>query len=66
MPKALVVHATRTNETKKIAELIAEGIRFSGNEAVARGCYEHGVKVATAYPGTPSTEILEHVVKYDE
>jgi indolepyruvate ferredoxin oxidoreductase alpha subunit len=37
---------------------------LSGNEAVARGCYEHGVKVATAYPGTPSTEILEHLVRY--
>jgi flavorubredoxin len=30
MPKALVVYATRTNQTKKIAELIAEGIRFGG------------------------------------
>ena len=39
---------------------------LSGNEAVARGCYEHGVKVATAYPGTPSTEILENVVKYKD
>ncbi len=39
-------------------------VLLSGNEAVARGCYEHGVKVATAYPGTPSTEILENVVKY--
>ena len=33
MGKALVVYATRTNETKNIAELIAEGIRFSGHEA---------------------------------
>jgi indolepyruvate ferredoxin oxidoreductase alpha subunit len=39
---------------------------LSGNEAVARGCYEHGVKVATAYPGTPSTEILENVVQYKD
>ena len=30
-----------------------------GNEAVARGAYEAGVRVATAYPGTPSTEITE-------
>ncbi|WP_058486139.1 indolepyruvate ferredoxin oxidoreductase subunit alpha [Defluviitalea phaphyphila] len=37
-----------------------------GNEAVARGAYEAGVKVATAYPGTPSTEITEFVAKYDE
>ena len=39
---------------------------LSGNEAVARGCYEYGVHVATAYPGTPSTEILENVSQYSE
>lgn len=32
---------------------------LSGNEAVARGAYEAGVKMAVGYPGTPSTEILE-------
>lgn len=37
-----------------------------GNEAIARGAYEAGVKVSAAYPGTPSTEISENVVKYDE
>lgn len=37
-----------------------------GNEAVARGAYEAGVKVAAAYPGTPSTEITENIVKYKE
>jgi len=37
-----------------------------GNEAVARGAFEAGVKVATAYPGTPSTEITENIAKYDE
>jgi len=37
-----------------------------GNEAVARGAFEAGVTVATAYPGTPSTEITEHIAKYDE
>ena len=37
-----------------------------GNEAVARGAYEAGVRVATAYPGTPSTEITENIAKYDE
>ena len=36
-----------------------------GNAAIARGAYEHGVTVATAYPGTPSTEITEEIVKYD-
>lgn len=35
---------------------------LSGNEAIARGAYEAGVKVATAYPGTPSTEILETII----
>ncbi|MFH2034967.1 MAG: indolepyruvate ferredoxin oxidoreductase subunit alpha [Candidatus Zixiibacteriota bacterium] len=34
---------------------------LSGNEAVARGAYEAGVKLAAAYPGTPSTEILENI-----
>ncbi|HZJ57455.1 MAG TPA: indolepyruvate ferredoxin oxidoreductase subunit alpha [Clostridia bacterium] len=37
-----------------------------GNKAVARGAYESGVRVATAYPGTPSTEITEFIAKYDE
>lgn len=37
-----------------------------GNEAVARGLYECGVKVSSAYPGTPSTEISEYAAKYDE
>ena len=32
---------------------------LSGNEAIARGAWEAGVKLASAYPGTPSTEILE-------
>jgi indolepyruvate ferredoxin oxidoreductase alpha subunit len=37
---------------------------LSGNEAIARGAYEAGVTVATGYPGTPSTEILENVARY--
>lgn len=37
-----------------------------GNEAVARGLYEAGVKVVSAYPGTPSTEITEAVSKNNE
>ncbi len=37
-----------------------------GNEAIARGVYEAGVKVSSAYPGTPSTEISEVLAKYDE
>ena len=39
---------------------------LSGNEAVARGAWEAGCHVAAAYPGTPSTEILENIVKYPE
>ena len=37
-----------------------------GNEAVARGAYEAGVTVVSSYPGTPSTEITENIVKFDE
>ncbi len=39
---------------------------LSGDEALARGAYEAGVKVACAYPGTPSTEILETLSGYPE
>lgn len=39
---------------------------MSGNEAVARGAYEAGCAVAAAYPGTPSTEILENISGYKE
>jgi indolepyruvate ferredoxin oxidoreductase alpha subunit len=37
---------------------------LSGNEAIARAAYEAGVAVASAYPGTPSTEILENITRY--
>ncbi len=37
-----------------------------GNEAIARGAFEAGVKLSSAYPGTPSTEISEYLAKYDE
>jgi indolepyruvate ferredoxin oxidoreductase, alpha subunit len=37
-----------------------------GNEAIARGVWEAGVKVASAYPGTPSTEILENIGEFPE
>ncbi len=45
---------------------MAEQKIMLGNEAIARGAYEAGVKVSAAYPGTPSTEISENIVKYDE
>ncbi len=37
-----------------------------GNEAIARGAFEAGVRVSSAYPGTPSTEINENVANYPE
>ncbi|HEX2986879.1 MAG TPA: indolepyruvate ferredoxin oxidoreductase subunit alpha [Chloroflexota bacterium] len=39
---------------------------LSGNEAIALGAYHGGVSVAAAYPGTPSTEILETIARYTE
>ncbi|MFC1976903.1 indolepyruvate ferredoxin oxidoreductase subunit alpha [Chloroflexota bacterium] len=39
---------------------------LSGNEALALGAYHAGIKVATAYPGTPSTEILETMALFDD
>lgn len=40
-------------------------VLMSGNESIARGAFEHGVRFATGYPGTPSTEIMETFAKYD-
>ncbi len=45
---------------------MAEKELMLGNEAIARGLWEAGVKVSAAYPGTPSTEISEALVKYDD
>jgi len=39
---------------------------LSGNEAIARGAWEAGVRLAAAYPGTPSTEILQNIADYEE
>lgn len=39
---------------------------FSGNEAIARGAWEAGANVASGYPGTPSTEILENLALYKD
>ena len=38
---------------------------LSGNEAIALGAYEAGVQVASGYPGTPSTEIMGNLVRYE-
>lgn len=43
-----------------------EKLLFSGNEAIARGAYEAGIKVASAYPGTPSTEIIQNLSRYED
>src|SRR5450631_1694969 len=52
--EAVVPSANRPNEVQPL----------TGNEAIARGAWEAGVKVAAAYPGTPSTEILETMAEY--
>lgn len=39
---------------------------LTGNEAAARGAYEGGAKVCSAYPGTPSTEIFENLPQYKD
>jgi indolepyruvate ferredoxin oxidoreductase alpha subunit len=39
---------------------------MTGNEAIARGAYEAGVKLGSAYPGTPSTEIFENLAQYQD
>ena len=44
---------------------IGDKVLLSGNEALARGAFEAGVTVASAYPGTPSTEILEKLCTYE-
>lgn len=49
----------------KAATAVREKLLLSGNEAIALGAYEAGVKVAAAYPGTPSTEILENLASYE-
>jgi indolepyruvate ferredoxin oxidoreductase, alpha subunit len=48
------------SETPRAVEIL------SGNEAIARGAWEAGIKLAAAYPGTPSTEILEALADYDD
>ena len=45
---------------------MAEKKILLGNEAIARGAYEAGVKVSSAYPGTPSTEVRESLANYEE
>lgn len=51
---------TRNKERDSMKTLL------TGDEAIARGAYQAGVKFASAYPGTPSTEILENMTRYGE
>jgi indolepyruvate ferredoxin oxidoreductase, alpha subunit len=44
----------------------ASRLLLSGNEAVARGVWESGARVAAAYPGTPATEIIESLARYPD
>ncbi|MCE5194062.1 MAG: indolepyruvate ferredoxin oxidoreductase subunit alpha [Nitrospiraceae bacterium] len=44
---------------------MSQKILLSGNEAIALGAFEAGLRVASAYPGTPSTEILENISTYE-
>ena len=55
--KRSIPMTTRAHNAKRL---------LSGDEAVARGAWEAGLKVAAAYPGTPSTEILEALAQYPE
>ena len=50
---------TSKTQTAEAVEIL------SGNEAIARGAWEAGVRLAAAYPGTPSTVILESMVDYE-
>jgi indolepyruvate ferredoxin oxidoreductase alpha subunit len=52
-------------ETARLKQSTEASFRpMTGNEAIARGAWEAGVRVAAAYPGTPSTEILESMATY--
>jgi indolepyruvate ferredoxin oxidoreductase alpha subunit len=48
-----------------VKHFFPSGLFLSGNEAVALGAYEAGIEVASSYPGTPATEILESLARYE-
>ena len=63
----LFVNASSCFPDSKLWYNVAKMLKLlSGNEALALGAYHAGVKVATAYPGTPSTEILETIARFDD
>lgn len=54
MPETVEESQSQAKETRPL----------TGNEAIARGAWEAGVRVAAAYPGTPSTEIMESLASF--
>ena len=60
----LLTKADEQSVSKRQLEGLELKVLLSGNEAIARGAYEADVKVCSAYPGTPSTEIFEELPKY--
>ena len=56
----VIINSNKATEVSTLKQLML------GNEAIARGAYEAGVRVSSAYPGTPSTEINENVANYPE
>jgi len=63
-----VIESSESSKARGSLDIITQtgqGARpMTGNEAIARGAWEAGCRVAAAYPGTPSTEILENLAKY--
>ena len=51
---------------KKLLGAPGDRVLMSGNEAIARGCLEAGVKVSTCYPGTPASEITDTLYEASE
>jgi indolepyruvate ferredoxin oxidoreductase alpha subunit len=63
-------YGPRSTEHKRQSETVENIMNdkhfLSGNEAIARGVWEAGVHVAAGYPGTPSTEIIENLARYED
>src|SRR5512138_3397162 len=56
---------TMARHSRAMAEPATSGrVLMSGNEAAARGAWEAGATIASSYPGTPATEILESLARY--
>lgn len=67
MWQPLLFQVSEVNIVSAVPPLSESNRRFmSGNEAIARGAWEAGCNLAAAYPGTPSTEILEYAAHYPE